>query len=115
MNANKNKIDSILKPVERYMHNESTAGVLLLLSALIAMAWANSPWGEAYFHLWEHEISIQAGEYVIKNTLHHWINDGLMAMFFFVIGLELKREVMAGELSDMKKAMLPMVAALGGM
>src|SRR5688500_17777974 len=115
MNSKGSKIDLILKPVEQYMHHESTAGVLLLFSALIAMVWANSSWSTAYFHFWEYEISIQVGSYGITNSLHHWINDGLMAMFFFVIGLELKREIMAGELSDMKKAMLPMIAALGGM
>jgi len=109
------KIDKILKPVERYMHDESTAGIVLLASAVMAMIWANSDWSDSYHHLWEYKISIQAGEYGISKTLHEWINDGLMALFFFVIGLELKREIMAGELSDMGKAMLPLIAALGGM
>ena len=108
-------IDKILKPLERYMHNESTAGILLIFSALIAMVWANSPWGDTYIQLWEYELSLRVAEYEITNNLHHWINDGLMAMFFFVIGLELKREIMAGELSDLRKAMLPLVAAAGGM
>ena len=97
------------------MHGESTAGIVLLVSAVIAMIWANSAWSESYHHLWEYKISIQAGEYGISKTLHEWINDGLMALFFFVIGLELKREIMAGELSDMGKAILPLIAALGGM
>jgi len=110
-----NKIDKILKPVERYMHGESTAGIVLLISAVIAMIWANSAWSDSYHHLWEYKISIQAGEFGISKTLHEWINDGLMALFFFVIGLELKREIMAGELSDMGKAILPLIAALGGM
>jgi len=109
------KIDKILKPVERYVHGESTAGIVLLISAVIAMIWANSAWSDSYHHLWEYKISIQAGEYGISKTLHEWINDGLMALFFFVIGLELKREIMAGELSDMGKAILPLIAALGGM
>ncbi len=109
------KIDKILKPVERYMHGESTAGIVLLASAVIAMLWTNSDWSDSYHHLWEYKIAIQAGEYGISKTLHEWINDGLMALFFFVIGLELKREIMAGELSDMGKAMLPLIAALGGM
>jgi NhaA family Na+:H+ antiporter len=109
------KIDTILKPIERYMHNESTAGILLFLCALTAAIWSNSAWSSFYFDLWDYEIAIRAGDYEVKNTLHHWINDGLMAMFFFVIGLELKREIMAGELSDIRKAMLPLVAAFGGM
>ncbi len=97
------------------MHGESTAGIVLLASAVIAMIWANSAWSDSYHHLWEYKMSIQAGEYGISKTLHEWINDGLMALFFFVIGLELKREIMAGELSDMGKAMLPLIAAFGGM
>src|SRR5688572_19916458 len=109
------KIDKILKPVEHYMHGESTAGIVLLISAVVAMIWANSAWHDSYHHLWEYKISMQAGGYAISKTLHEWINDGLMAMFFFVIGLELKREIMAGELSDMGKAMLPLIAAFGGM
>lgn len=108
-------IDRILKPVERYLHNESTAGILLFVSALIAMLWANSSWGESYIHLWEYEVSLRFGNHEIVNNLHHWINDGLMAMFFFVVGLELKREIMAGELSDLRKAMLPLASAVGGM
>jgi NhaA family Na+:H+ antiporter len=108
-------IDTVLKPIQRFLRNESTAGILLLVSALIAVLWANSPWSDSYMHLWENEVSLQVGSYEIGNTLHHWINDGLMAMFFFVVGLELKREIMAGELSDIRKAMLPLSAAVGGM
>ncbi|RYE21448.1 MAG: Na+/H+ antiporter NhaA, partial [Sphingobacteriales bacterium] len=77
--------------------------------------WVNSPWHESYHHIWEINFSIGIGEYVLSHPLHLWINDGLMAIFFFVIGLELKREFLAGELSSMSKASLPMVAALGGM
>ncbi|HEX6223803.1 MAG TPA: Na+/H+ antiporter NhaA [Chryseolinea sp.] len=109
------RIDKILKPVERYMHKESTAGVLLLIMALTAMVWANTGWNDSYHHLWENKISLYAGDYGIEKTLHQWINDGLMAMFFFVVGLELKREIMAGELSNFGKAMLPLMAGLGGM
>jgi len=97
------------------MHAESTAGVVLLLAALAAIIWSNSPWSGSYFHLWDHELAISVGEYGIKKTLHHWINDGLMAMFFFVVGLELKREIIAGELSNIRKAILPLTAAIGGM
>ena len=86
-----------------------------MISALAAIIWSNSPWSESYFHLWEHELSINLGEFGIQKTLHHWINDGLMAMFFFVIGLELKREIIGGELSDTRKAIFPLAAAVGGM
>ena len=109
------RFGKILRPIEYYLHHQSTAGILLLFSAFAAIVWANSPWGAVYTHLWEYEISVRVGTYEITNTVHHWINDGLMAMFFFVIGLELKREIMAGELSDIRKAMLPLVAAAGGM
>ncbi len=109
------KIGKFLKPVEGFMHAESTAGIILLISALAAVIWSNSPWSEQYFHLWEYEFSIAIGKYSITNSLHHWINDGLMAMFFFVVGLELKREIIAGELSDIRKAVLPLAAAAGGM
>ncbi|HZB14573.1 MAG TPA: Na+/H+ antiporter NhaA [Chryseolinea sp.] len=109
------KVDKIFKPIERFLHSESTAGIVLLISAVIAMIWANTAWHDSYHHLWEYNISIYVGDYGINKTLHEWINDGLMAMFFFVIGLELKREIMAGELSDMGKAMLPLIAAFGGM
>lgn len=108
-------IDKVLRPIERYLHNETTGGILLLASALLAVIWANSPFADSYIHLWENEVSLKIGNYTIGNTLHHWINDGLMAMFFFVVGLELKREIMAGELSDLRKAMLPMSSAIGGM
>lgn len=110
----KDKIQKILNPVERFMHNESTAGLLLLGSAVAAMLWANlAP--ESYIHMWEYELAIRFGDFHISNSLHHWITDGLMAMFFFVVGLELKREIMAGELSTFRKALLPIIAAVGGM
>jgi NhaA family Na+:H+ antiporter len=108
-------IDYVLKPVSRFIHQEFTGGIILFLNVLIAIFWVNSPWGDSYHHLWETNISIELEQYVIDQPLHIWINDGLMALFFFVIGLELKREFMSGELSTFKKASLPMIAALGGM
>lgn len=109
------KIDRFLKPVHGFMHAETSAGIVLMISALAAVVWSNSPWSESYFHLWEYEFGIRLGPYEIEKSIHHWINDGLMAMFFFVVGLELKREIIAGELSDIRKAMLPLSAAVGGM
>jgi Na+:H+ antiporter, NhaA family len=97
------------------MHAESTAGILLLVSALAALIVANSPLADEYHHLWDSHLSISIGKYSVDKSLHHWINDGLMSMFFFVVGLELKREIMAGELSSFRKAILPLMAAIGGM
>jgi len=109
------RIDRFLKPVHGFMHAETTGGIVLIVSAIVAITWSNSPWRESYFHLWEYEFGITLGSYGIQKSIHHWINDGLMAMFFFVVGLELKREVIAGELSDFRKAILPLSAAVGGM
>jgi len=81
----------------------------------MAIVWVNSPWGDSYHHIWDNKLSVGFSNLIFNQPLHVWINDGLMAIFFFVIGLELKREFMAGELSTFKKAFLPMMAALGGM
>lgn len=109
-------IDKILIiPVTRFISNSTTSGILLVASAILALILANSPLKEAYHHFWENTFSIGFSDFVVSKSLHHWINDGLMSIFFFVIGLELKREVMAGELSKPKDAILPVVAGLGGM
>jgi len=108
-------IDKITAPVNKFIHQEHTSGIVLFISVLIAIIWVNSPLQGLYHHLWDIKLSLGFGGYVLDHSLHLWINDGLMAVFFFVIGLELKREFMAGELSSLKKASLPMVAALGGM
>jgi len=109
------KIDRLMKPVQGFIHAEATGGIVLMICAVAAMIWSNSPWSDSYFHLWEHDLEIRLGTYGIEKSIHYWINDGLMAMFFFVVGLELKREIIAGELSDIRKAMLPLSAAVGGM
>jgi len=109
------KIDALLKPFNRFIKRESTAGIFLLVCSVAALVLANSPWAEAYHHLWEYEFSIGFAGHSVSNTLHHWISDGLMAMFFFVVGLELKREIMGGELSSPRNAILPLAAAVGGM
>ncbi len=87
----------------------------MLLCTAVALAWANSPWAESYWHLWETEIIIRLGALEISHPLHFWINDGLMAIFFLLVGAEIKREFLVGELSSPKKAALPIFAALGGM
>ncbi|AHG88497.1 Na(+)/H(+) antiporter nhaA [Gemmatirosa kalamazoonensis] len=88
---------------------------MLLAVTAVALAWANSPWAGAYHHLWETPIALTLGTHTFRATLHYLINDGLMAVFFFVVGLEIKREVLAGELATLRTAALPMIAALGGM
>ncbi len=109
------KIDMLLKPINNFLKNESVAGSLLFMCAVIAMIWTNSPLKESYHHLWETHFTIRFGNFEVSKTLHYWINDGLMSVFFFVVGLELKREIIGGELSTFKKAVLPIGAAIGGM
>lgn len=108
-------IDRIVEPVDAILKNKPISGILLFISVLIALFWANSPWSHSYHELWETHFSIGFGEHIIDKKLHHWINDGLMAIFFFTVGLEIKREIMAGELSSWKQASLPIAAAIGGM
>lgn len=102
-------------PVSRFVSNSTTSGILLFASAVIALILANSPLKDSYHHFWEYTFTIGFSDFVVSKSLHHWINDGLMSIFFFVIGLELKREIMAGELSRPKDAILPIFAGLGGM
>jgi NhaA family Na+:H+ antiporter len=111
----KSSIEKIIAPVSKFIHLEYTSGIILFISITIAIIWANSRWLYLYHHIWEINFSIGFDGYVLSHPIHTWINDGLMAFFFFVIGLELKREFMDGELSTINKAILPMSAALGGM
>jgi NhaA family Na+:H+ antiporter len=106
---------SIASPLHRFIQLEYSSGVILLLSVVIAIVWANSAFADAYHHLWNTQFAVGYDLYQLNEPLHIWINDGLMAIFFFVIGLELKREFLEGELSSAGKALLPMMAAAGGM
>lgn len=99
----------------RFASWAASGGFMLLASALLAMALANSPWSDAYFRFWETELSLGYGDSVFSLSVHHWINDGLMVLFFFVVGLEIKREITIGELTDRRRAALPIAGALGGM
>ncbi len=103
------------RAVLRFLHTESAGGIVLLLGALVALAWANSPWQASYESLWSTELAVELGPFRLAEDLRHWVNDGLMALFFFVIGLEIKREFVHGELQDPRTAALPALAALGGM
>ncbi|HEY8403564.1 MAG TPA: Na+/H+ antiporter NhaA [Flavobacteriales bacterium] len=106
----------IIDPVNRFISKSSTGGLVLILSAVFAIILANSPWSHWYHEIWHYPVSLTFGDDInLSMSLHHWINDGLMAIFFFVIGLELKREIVAGELSNPRNAILPIVAGIGGM
>ena len=107
--------DRVLTPFEEFIHQQTTSGLLLMATAIMALLLANGPLDYLYQQLQHLEIGIRIGSWSLENSLHHWINDGLMALFFFVVGLELKREIMVGELANLRQATLPIVAAIGGM
>lgn len=116
MSEHKTPIEKIVQPIQRFIQQEKSGGIVLGLSVILALFLANSPWAGAYHHLLEHRLGFQwDGTSYFEFSLHHWINDGLMALFFFVVGLELKKEIVGGELSEPRKALLPIAAALGGM
>jgi NhaA family Na+:H+ antiporter len=105
----------LLSPIERFLTIEAASGILLLLASAVALLWANSPWHAGYENLWHTPIGLRFGAFHFEHDLHFWINDGLMVVFFFVVGLEIRRELHAGELSELRRAALPAFAALGGM
>jgi NhaA family Na+:H+ antiporter len=105
----------IIQPLQDFIRLESSAGLILLACTVIALILANSPLQQYYISFWQIELPIGIEGMVLKKTLLHWINDGLMCIFFFVVGLEIKRELLIGELASIKRAILPMAAALGGM
>jgi len=107
-------IQRLQRPVTAFMRIQSASGVVLLICTAIALIVANSPYAEVYQAFWHHELRIAIGKFELAYPLHSWINDALMVVFFFVIGLEIKRELVIGELSDPKKVALPVAAALGG-
>ena len=102
------------------MHVEASGGVVLLLAAIAALVWANSPWSDSYYNFWHTDFELVIGSYHMGGESHHLtletlVNDALMAIFFFVVGLEIKRELVSGQLKDPKAAALPVIAAIGGM
>ncbi len=106
----------LMLPIKLFMGREKSGGIVLLLSVALAMVLANTDLATSYFHFFEQEVGfIVNGEPYLNYSLHHWINDGLMAIFFFVVGLELKREFIGGELADIRNTILPIGAAIGGM
>jgi NhaA family Na+:H+ antiporter len=109
------RFDRILTPFEQFVQRETTTGFILMAAALIALVLANSWIAEDYFHLQHISFGFHFGAWELNKSLHHWVNDGLMTIFFLVVGLELKRELLVGELADIKQASLPIIAAIGGM
>ena len=105
----------IVQPLQAFLQTETSSAVLLLGAAALALVWANSPWRIGYEDLWTTVLTIDLGEWSISQDLRHWVNDGLMSLFFLVVGLEIKREFLIGELRDRRAAALPIVAAIGGM
>ncbi len=102
-------------PFEHFIHSQTTTGLVLMLMTIAALMLANSPLAEAYSHFFHTKIDFNVGNWKLSHTIHHWINDGLMGIFFFMVGLEIKREVLVGELSNFKVAILPILSAIGGM
>jgi len=105
----------IATPFEHFLHAQTTTGLFLLATTIIALLLANSPFAESYYHFFHTNIDFNVGEWELSQTLHHWINEGLMAIFFFMVGLEIKRQILVGELSSPKIAILPIISAIGGM
>ncbi len=107
-------VERIVRPFQDFAHKQSSGGILLIAATAVALVWANSPWSDSYAALWHTKLTVGVGDLSLSKDLTHWINDGLMAVFFLVVGLEIKREVLVGELSSVRNAALPIVAALGG-
>jgi len=107
--------EKLMSPLKEFLQQEASSGILLLVCTIIALVWANSAWQGSYESIWQNKLTIGYGDFGLSKPLLLWINDGLMAIFFFVVGLEIKREVLIGELASFRKAILPVAAALGGM
>jgi Na+:H+ antiporter, NhaA family len=108
-------VQAVTNPIQEFLKLQSASGILLFAFTVAAIVWSNSRWSHSYEEWWHTTLSFGFGTFIFSKTLLHWINDGLMTVFFFVVGLEIKREILIGELSSFRKAMLPVVAAVGGM
>lgn len=109
-------INILSDPFQRFFQTEASGGIILIIATAVALFWANSPWSGSYQNIINYKLTFQLGElFILSKSLLLWVNDGLMAIFFFVVGMEIKREILAGELSEIKQASLPVAAALGGM
>jgi len=108
-------VERLVRTFQEFARLEASGGILLIGCTVVALAWANSPWSGTYFHLWHTDPTFGFAGRLLSKPLHFWINDGLMALFFLLVGLEIKRETLVGELASFRKAALPIAAALGGM
>ncbi|WP_027720621.1 Na+/H+ antiporter NhaA [Maridesulfovibrio zosterae] len=108
-------IDKMMQPFYEFVHIESSGGLVLIITTIIALVWANSPWGYLYEAFKNAPLTVGVGEFILSKPAILWINDGLMAVFFFLVGLEIKREILVGELNSFRQASLPIFAAVGGM
>ena len=113
--SNKPLARLVARPVREFLRVEAAGSILLLLAAATALIWANSPWASSYDALWHAHLVIDAGPLYLDESIQHWVNDALMVIFFFVVGLEIKYELVNGDLRDPKTAALPIIAAIGGM
>jgi len=113
--ASSSPIEIIVSPFVRFARMEAAGGIVLLASTILALILSNSPWRDIYHHLLDTEFTVGFGKFVVTENRHHWINDGLMSLFFFLVGLEIKREFLVGELSSLRRAAFPFLAALGGL
>jgi len=104
-----------LRPLQEFLETATSGAILLFAAVVVALVWANSPWKDGYHELWLTRVTVGVGSWAIDQDLHFWIDDGLMTLFFLLVGLEIKREVVSGELRDPRAAIVPALAALGGM
>ena len=115
INSDRSVPTRFVRPFVRFTQISASSGIVLLLASIAALVWANGPFGDTYTRFWDTHLEINLGPFHFDESLKHFVNDGLMAIFFFVVGLEIKRELVVGDLKDRKQAALPAIAALGGM
>jgi NhaA family Na+:H+ antiporter len=98
-------------PIQKFIHTQGVSSAFLLVAAVAALVWANSPWSASYYHAWHIELTLSG----LRLPIHAWINDAMMTLFFFLVGMEIKQEIVRGELQDLRRAALPICGGLGGM
>jgi NhaA family Na+:H+ antiporter len=115
LHLRRQRVGEMIRPVSQFIATESASGILLLIGAIIALAWVNSPWSHSYHEVLDHHILVSLGFWELDAPIHFWVNDVLMVLFFFLVGLEIKREAVLGELSELRRVIVPIAGAIGGM